>query len=219
MLRPDDFAELIDAFADEAQEHRARAEMQAMRSLDATSIAAARQVIETVLADKGRGFQEGIADMEDVRRAVEPELLRDLSQAQQISRDVWREAIIAGYETALVGRMYIFNAESDILSIEVEVTDDDRAQLQQFPVLGHTLDEWARHHVGALHWALSGIMVQPVTRDSQLSQIPEAIRAEISTFSRRTGEIARDAYLAGTKAAAMEILALQREAARRSRGL
>lgn len=177
-------------------------------ALSKTTVAAAQEVIKLIQPDRGRGVVgEPAADLRQLRtspRILSP-LGHDLDIAQGQSRMLIADALWIGFRSSAQHRAETIG--SDKLKITVDLTPQDRADLNGYPILGLTAFEWAESLRRQLEESVNRALAIPLTTGFDLSGIPLALGEASNAHAQRVGGAVQEAHAAGCQAALRAISA------------
>ncbi len=172
-------------------------------AIQATTLVSAQLAVEAVQANAGRGnLGEPAADLRALRTDARLllQLAGDLARAQASAEAILLDALRRGYETDLRGRAQATEDDATALTIAVTIDEQELRDLVDYPILGHTAPETAKHLAARLRFDLDGALAAPLTGKID----PAAIPASLGEVSRRHGErlgaACREAYFAGAQA-------------------
>lgn len=214
---PRDFDELTQIIEDESNRLGAGAEDRARLALSGTTVATAMTMLEKATQDEVEDMDKPAADLVFMRKALQADMVRDLSAAQVILQQDAEAAIVAGYTTGLMGRAAIRDEQSNEFAALVSIEDQDIETLHNYPVLGHSIAEWSRQHSTQLHWDVQGTLGSPLSGSRASRDVRGKLASATLKFARAAGQLIIDSYLAGTQAAEIEWRQFERELAKRKR--
>lgn len=170
--------------------------------LSLTTVAAASAVIRAVQPDRGRGvLGEPAADLRQVR--TDPKLVaslrRDLDVAEGQARMLIGDALWVGYRSGCEHRAKAMNGDG--LTITVDLTAEDRADLSDYPVLGLTTGEWAASLRRQLEEGVNRALSIPLTAGIDPATIPPALAEVANAHAQRVAGGVEEAHAAGCQAA------------------
>lgn len=188
---------------EEAERQRlALAERLAARGdLSQTAIAAAQRAVAAVAArDGGSLLGEPGRDLRRLR--TDPALMRaltdDLAAARQRVSAALMDAMLAGF--AIAGRL-----RTDGLPLTVTVTDQDRIDLQDYPIQGFTVYEWTADLSRSLLDDVNKALAMPLSTTIDAATIPAELGRAVDLYGGRTASVLEQAHLAGVAAAVRAI--------------
>lgn len=170
--------------------------------LSLTTVAAASAVIRAVQPDLKRGvLGEPVADLRQVRTdsRLMAALRRDLDVSEGQARILIGDALWVGYRTAATNRAK--SITGDGLTITVDLTEEDRADLVGYPILGLTAGEWAQSLRRQLEEAINRALAIPLTAGIDPATIPPALADVAYAHSQRVAGGVEEAHAAGCQAA------------------
>lgn len=170
--------------------------------LSLTTVAAASAVIRSVQPDRGRGvLGEPAADLRQVR--TDPRLMaalrRDLDVAQGQARMLIAGALWIGYKTAAEDRSKQMSGPD--LTITVDLTTEDEADMAGYPILGLTPGEWAESLRRQLQEGVDRALAIPLTAGIDPSTIPVSLSEVATAHAARVKGGVEEAHAAGCQAA------------------
>lgn len=171
-------------------------------ALSRTTLAAASEAIRAVQADLGRGVtSEIVADLRALRTnpALQAALAADLRVALASARLLIEDALWLGFRTAAISRSKL--TETGRLKLTVDLTEADRAELRDYPILGHTPAEVAASLIDRLSFEVGGALALPLTGRIDPATIPAAIGGVSVAHGERLGAAVSEGYFAGIQAA------------------
>jgi hypothetical protein len=187
--------------AAEADRIAATAVAVASGAISTTTMVVARLAVRSVQDNAGKGaLGEPAADLRRLRSSADlmQALSRDLALAQAQAGLLLQDALWMGYRAGLDGR-------SAGLPVVAEATEEDRAELVSYPVLGHTTAEVAASLVDRLRYEVDGALAQPLTGTIDPAAIPPALAVVGAAHGQRVGDAVRESFHAGVQAAVRAI--------------
>jgi hypothetical protein len=175
-----------------------------------TTIAACSAAIRSVAADSGRGAAEPSADMRAIRTdaGVMAALNYDLTLAQRQTFFLILDALVLGYRTEAEGQV----AELKGVSLSVTLTESDRRELADYPIVGgsnppkaYTAPEIARDLIGRLRQEIEGTLAAPVAGKADPEELPVALGGVAQAHADRVGSAVAEAYFAGVQAGLLAV--------------
>ena len=170
--------------------------------LSQTTVAAASAIIRIVQPDQKRGaLGEPAADLRQIR--TDPRLMvtlrRDLDVAEGQVRFLIADALWIGFRTGATNRAKTMGVDG--LKINVDLTEEDRADLVGYPILGLTSSEWAQSLRRQLEEAVNRALAIPLTAGIDPATIPPALAEVAHSHATRVAGAVEEAHAAGCQAA------------------
>lgn len=184
----------------EASEERRLAEtarMAARGALSGTTVAAAQAALAAVQgADGGSAIAEPARDLRRLRSSgpLIQALGADLRLAHAAAEIFLADALWMGYRTGAAGR-------SAGLPVRVDLTDQDRAELADYPVHGFTTAEIAGELIRQLGRDVDRALAMPLTGTIDPAAIPGALQAVAEAHAGRLAGAVGEAHAVGVGAA------------------
>lgn len=190
--------------AEEAERKRlaATAAIVSASCLSLTTVAAASAVIRAIQPDQRRGvIGEPVADLKQIRtdQRLLVALRRDMDVSEGQARILIGDALWVGFRTAAKNRAETINGDG--LTITVDLTEEDRADLDGYPILGLTASEWAQSLRRQLEEAINRALAIPLTAGIDPATIPPALAEVANAHSLRVAGGVEEAHAAGCQAA------------------
>jgi hypothetical protein len=206
---------MSDAYRALAKREKQQAENLAVRAhavgksaLSASLVMVSQRLVKILMKDEGRGrISEPAADLVALR--TDPMFLQvkqaDLSLAESLAKKTLLAALREGYEYDARERAKVIESESVGLSINVELTEQELADLENFPVSGLTCAEWALRCRRLLSDAVDQALSKPLTGAISPAAIPGLLSAAATTHANGLSSLTKEAYFAGGKAAMLAL--------------
>ena len=196
--------DLMDQEAAKAETLATRASLLGEGVVSPVLIAASRLAVLAVAKDDGGGvIGEPVADLMALR--ANPKLRKAIEQTIATARDSALQEITGalrqGFEDDAKGRALLLEADS-ALSVVVDLTAAEISAMDDFPILGHTALEMATYLAGLLRHAIAGAIAGPLTGRIDAKGLPGALGEVGRLHGVRLANAVREAYQAGTSAAA-----------------
>lgn len=183
--------------AAESERLSAHAEALASRAISNTTIAASTAIIRQVMPDKGRGaIAEPTADLRDIRtdHKLQSAVANDIRIARSSAELLLSGALLLGYRSQVEGT-YLPGG-----TLTLTMTDQDRADLLGYPILGETSAEHAAAIADQLKRDINRALGMPLTGQTDPTKIPAALGAVADQHAKRVSGGVVEAYYAGTQA-------------------
>lgn len=173
-------------------------------AIGATLGRAATVAVASVLRDDGRGaVSEPASDLRELR--ADPGLQQakrdDLGAVASMAHEAIVDAIRAGYEFDAHERAALTEARSTGLRLVVHLSEEELADLEDFPVVGFTAAELAGRLVGLLSQAIDQTLALPLSGLLDAKALPSALGEVARLHGERMANAVREAYFAGVRAA------------------
>lgn len=181
----------------ESQRLSDTAEAMASRAISKTTIAASTAIIRLVIPNKGRGqIAEPAADLRDIRQdhQLQTAIANDLRIARAQAELLIGDALTLGYRSQVEGT-YLPGGK-----LTLTITDQDRADLAGYPILGETAAEHAAAIADQLRRDINRALGMPLTGQADATKIPAALGAVVDAHAKRVSGGVTEAYYAGTQA-------------------
>ncbi len=201
---------MTEAYQELARKEKIRSDALAERAkaigasaISRTLATAARLAVESVMGDSGLGqISEPAADVRAIRS--DPALMmaknNDIYAAKVTAYSEAMTALRDGYEYDAHERAKVIVAESDYLKIAVDISAQELADLQSFPVQGLTCREWSERLAFLLSSGIDEALAKPLTNAFPIKLLPMQLQSQADAHASRLASIVSEAFYAGTKA-------------------
>ncbi len=177
-------------------------------AISRTMASAAKLAVEAAMSDSGKGaISEPASDVRAIRS--NPHLvnakMKDLNSARTAANKEILAAIQDGYEYDATERAKVVVQESIHLKITVDVSKQELADLQSFPIQGLTAQEWTQRLIFLLSSGIDETLAKPLTNAFPLRLLPVQLQAQAEAHGGRLAQTVSEAFYAGTKAAMLAL--------------
>ncbi len=174
--------------------------------ISATTATIATLIIAKLKANDGRGtIGEPAADLRALRSNGQliTALQKDMRLGQSQANLFLSDALFVGYSHGLENRTKPL--ESDQLKFTISITDQDRKDLADYPILGFTAQETAGLLMRRLEEDINRILAAPLTAELEPATVPQNLAVAAESHAQRVASSVGEAYAAGVQAAVREI--------------
>ncbi len=182
----------------EAERLAKDAQFLGQKVLSAKTITMAPILVNNLLNIKGDGpLSEGAADIRILRSdgKFTGSLAKDISVSQEMLTDEMLNAMTLGFVSEMEFQV------TQIKGLTFELTDEDHADMNDYPIQGHTCEEISAYMHGNFKYEIEGLLSSPLVGDSQINALPEFIGAAITRFGYKCSNAVDEAYFAGVQLA------------------
>lgn len=122
-------------------------------------------------------------------------LTADLDISEEIIADRMLHAMSKGYASEMEFQV------TQIKGLSYEVTDQDHADMRDYPIQGHTCAEISNYMHRGLRYEIEGLLASPLVGDIQADSLPTFIGSSMQRFGDRCAGAVDEAYFAGVQMA------------------
>lgn len=168
------------------------------RVFSARTLAAAQATVLRLMAVSGGSpLGEAASDVRALRGGSEyvSSLALDLYPSDVALRQLMLDAMARGYESE--GR----NQAKAVKGLTVTVTDQDRRDMEDYPIQGHRIFEISRHMHEAVRYEADGLLAGPLVGDANPNTVSLLLGDLATRFGDRCAVAVGEAYYSGVQMA------------------
>ncbi len=169
-----------------------------VHALSSSTVAAASSLVGSVFHQAGGvPLDQAAGDVKALRNDVQfnVSLAKDLSNSQNILTGKMLHSLEAGFESEMVYQ------KDNIPGLTSEVTAQDRADMKNYPLQGHTCAEISQYVHNAIRYEVTGLLGLPLVGGSAVATLPDQLGELAQRFGRRCALTVEEAYFAGIQMA------------------
>lgn len=199
---PKDSRDLQQISDDEGREYGERALVVGKSAIGQTLVKASEQAILASRDVAGASaFLRPASAMDKIRRELEPTISQDLGKHASDLYTICFESMVEGYATELIGSATMYSKRKTAFFAEATVDADDIEALGNYPILGHSLDQWVDRLTKRLEFDIYSVLSEPVAGQTKLDQLPGRLDTTAQMHARQCQQLAVNSHIAGGQAA------------------